>query len=88
MLKRWEGAQANSIEGYAFFAASVLFALHAGVEKARMNGFMALYSLSRVVYATAYITIESDGWSRIRSYSWWIGNLSCVGLIYFGGKKL
>jgi len=88
MLKRWESAHANSVEGFAFFAAAVLLALHAGVERTKINGLMTMYSLARVAYATAYIGIETEKYSRVRGYFWWTGNTACITLMYLAGRKL
>ena len=88
MLKRWESAHANSVEGFAFFAAAVLLALHAGVERTKVNGLMAMYSVARLAYATAYICIEDENWSRVRGYFWWTGNTACIGLMYLAGRKI
>jgi uncharacterized MAPEG superfamily protein len=88
MLKRWEGAHANSVEGYAVFASAVLLATHAGVDKPKINGLMALYSLARLGYAAAYIFIEDDLWAHLRSTCWWFSNCCCISLFVLAGKRI
>lgn len=88
MLKRWEAAHANSMEGYAFFATAVLLALHAGVHKGRLNGCMALYSAARLGYAACYICIEHKLWSQLRGVCFWGGNAACVALVWEAGRRL
>lgn len=88
MLKRWEAAHANSMENYPFFAASVLLALHAGVEVGRLNGCMALFTVARLAYAACYICIENENWMRVRGYCFWVGNAACMTLVWEAGKRL
>jgi uncharacterized MAPEG superfamily protein len=88
MIKRWGFAHANAIESYPFFTASVLLALHAKVETRTMNGIMALYTISRLGYGVAYIVIENDMIAQIRGGFWWLGNLSCLSLMWMAGRKL
>jgi uncharacterized MAPEG superfamily protein len=88
MIKRWGFAHANALESYPFFTSAVLLALHAKVETGTVNGLMALYTVARLGYAVAYVTIESDTISQIRGVIWWVGNLCCLSMMWMAGKKL
>ncbi|TVY13371.1 hypothetical protein LARI1_G008903, partial [Lachnellula arida] len=88
MVKRWESAHANSVEGYTFFVAGVLLGLHAGVPSQTLNGLMAIYSLVRIGFGISYITIESEGNSWLRTLFWWAGNISCITMMVLAGKRL
>ena len=88
MIKRWESAQANAIENFTLFTASVLLATYAGVPTGTLNGLMASYLLARIGYGIAYITIEKEIYSLTRSLCWWWGNLSCLAMLVLAGKRL
>ena len=88
MIKRLGFAHNNAIESYPFFTSAVLLALHAKVETGMLNGLMALYTVARLGYAVVYVTLESDTISQIRGVIWWVGNISCLSMMYLAGKKL
>ncbi|TVY56065.1 hypothetical protein LCER1_G003706 [Lachnellula cervina] len=98
MVKRWESAHANAVEGYTFFVASVmqtdlaslyqLLGLHAGVPTQTLNGLMAIYSLARIGFGISYIAIENEGKSWLRTLFWWTGNISCITTMVIAGKRL
>jgi uncharacterized MAPEG superfamily protein len=88
LVKRWEGAHANAIEGFTLFVAGVLLALHAGVDPARLNGLMAAYTALRLGYLISYLAIEMEGLSVIRTICWWGGNACCLTMLVFAGKKM
>jgi len=88
MVKRWESAHANAVEGYTFFVAGVLLGLHAGVPTQTLNGLMAIYSLARIGFGISYIAIESEGKSWLRTMFWWTGNISCITMMVQAGKRL
>ncbi|KAH9208003.1 hypothetical protein DL95DRAFT_312665, partial [Leptodontidium sp. 2 PMI_412] len=54
-IRRMENAHANSMEGYTFFVAGVLLDLHAGVPNEKLNGLIAVHSVSRIGFGLAYI---------------------------------
>ncbi|KAN0098984.1 hypothetical protein V8E51_014647 [Hyaloscypha variabilis] len=87
-VKRWESAHANTVEGYSLFTGGVLLALHAGVPTQNLNGLMALYSSAIIAYAAAYILIEDERASFLRSVLWWVGNTSCISMMVMAGKKM
>ncbi|KAG0647810.1 hypothetical protein D0Z07_5747, partial [Hyphodiscus hymeniophilus] len=88
MIKRWGFAHNNAIESYPFFTSAVLLALHAHIKTGTLNGLMALYTVARLAYAVAYVSIESDTISQLRGLLWWVGNFSCLTMMYLAGKKM
>lgn len=88
MLKRNEAAQANSVEGYALLAGAVCLATAAGVRPETINRAGLAYSLGRIAYGVSYILIEDDTVALARTVFWWIGNGSCLVLLWRAGKLL
>ncbi|RJE21592.1 MAPEG family [Aspergillus sclerotialis] len=87
-LKRMEAAHANSMENFTFFIAGILLAVQAGVPGETINKIGAWYTVSRVVFGLAYIFIESEPLSFVRSVAYWSGNVSCISALVLAGKKL
>ncbi|KAL3482102.1 hypothetical protein BJX99DRAFT_82118 [Aspergillus californicus] len=88
MLRRNEAASANSVENYTLLVAAVGMASLAGVDKVVVNQAVAVYTIARIFYGAAYILIESDRWSQIRGVCWWVGNLTCLTLLWKAGGLL
>jgi len=88
MLRRNEAAHANSVENYAFFVGAIGFASLAGVDRRLINRAGLTYTLARVVYGFVYILIEDRFWAQLRGVVWWIGNGSCLYLLWKAGSKL
>ncbi|KAH6660146.1 hypothetical protein BKA67DRAFT_547008 [Truncatella angustata] len=88
MLKRNEGAHANSVENYTLFVGAMGFATFAGVKAEYVNRAGLIYTAARVAYAVSYILIEKNLWAVSRGVFWWIGNGSCLWLLWEAGKIL
>jgi uncharacterized MAPEG superfamily protein len=88
MMKRNEAAQANSIENYVLFVGAMSMACFAGVEREKINAAGLIYTVARVAYGGFYIFAESLGWSFGRSAAWWVGNGSCLWLLWKAGGNL
>jgi uncharacterized MAPEG superfamily protein len=88
MLRRNESAHANAVENYAFFVGAISFATFAGVEREYVNRAGLLYTVARVAYGFVYILIDHPLWSQIRGITWWIGNCSCLYLLWKASAKL
>ncbi|KAF2129433.1 hypothetical protein P153DRAFT_316372 [Dothidotthia symphoricarpi CBS 119687] len=88
MLRRNESAHANAVENYAFFVGAIGFASLAGVDRRLINRAGLTYTLARVAYGFVYILIEDRRWSQLRGITWWIGNCSCLYLLWEAGSKL
>ncbi|KAL2419312.1 hypothetical protein ABEF95_010147 [Exophiala dermatitidis] len=86
-IQRLEAASANSIEGYTFFVASVLFALIAGVPRSTLNAACTTYTIARLVYGAVYVFIPDDLYSQLRGLAWWTGNVSCFYLLWKGARS-
>lgn len=74
---RANAAQANSLEGFPFFAAGVLLALHAGVPAGTVEQLALAYVLARLVYIACYVA----DWATLRSLVWTVG-YGCVLAFY------
>lgn len=48
---------------------------------------MALYTVARLAYAVAYIVVERERYSPIRSAFWWVGNVCCLKMLWLAAKK-
>lgn len=66
----------------------VLLAVHAGVPSETINGIGVWFTLSRIAFGVAYILIESEAGSFIRSAAWWSGNASCFTALVMAAKRL
>lgn len=82
MIKRNESAHANAVENYAFFAVAIAFATFSGVERVSVNRAGLIYTLARIAYGAIYILIGHPLWSQLRGITWWIGNCSCLYLLW------
>jgi uncharacterized MAPEG superfamily protein len=69
-------AQANSLEAFAFFAAGVLVALHAGVAADTLGTLCWVYVAARVAYIWTYVTDRAT----LRSLVWLVGHSIVVAL--------
>ncbi|KAE8445964.1 hypothetical protein EG329_012743 [Mollisiaceae sp. DMI_Dod_QoI] len=87
-VARWQAAHENCVEGYAFFVAGTLLALHAGVSTPALNGLMAAYTLARLGYGVTYVAIDTESWSWLRTLCWWTGNMTCLTMIVLAGRRL
>lgn len=76
------------MEGFTLFVAGILLAVHAGVPSEIVNGIGVWYTLSRIAFGVAYILIESETGSFLRSAAWWSGNASCITALVLAGKRL
>ncbi|KAH9986167.1 hypothetical protein F4779DRAFT_632445 [Xylariaceae sp. FL0662B] len=88
MLKRNEGAHANSVENYALFVGAMGLATFARVKPEAVNLAGLVYTVARIAYGISYILIEDDLWAVSRGVFWWVGNGSCLWLLWKAGKLL
>lgn len=88
MMRRNESAQANSVENYILFVGAMGFATIAGVEPELVNRAGLTYTIGRIAYGLAYVFIDKPSWSLLRSTAWWVGNGSCLWLLWRAGAKL
>ncbi|VUC29581.1 unnamed protein product [Clonostachys rosea] len=86
-IQRLEAASANSIDGYAFFGLSVIFATVAEVPTTSIASACSVYSIARVAYGLIYVFVEDDWWSQIRGLIWWTCNASCLYLVWAGTRN-
>ncbi|EXJ86425.1 hypothetical protein A1O3_03376 [Capronia epimyces CBS 606.96] len=86
-IQRMEAASANSVEGYTFFAASVLLALVANVPRPTLTAACTTYTIARLVYGAVYVLIPHDLYSQLRGIAWWTGNTSCLFLLWKAARS-
>lgn len=88
MMRRTESASANSVENFTLFVAATGFATFSGVDRHLINRAGLVYTLARIVYGTVYVLVDHPLWSQIRGITWWIGNGSCLYLLWKASKVL
>lgn len=66
----------------------VLLAVQAGVPNETINAIGVWYTLSRIAFGLAYVFIESEPLSFLRSLLWWSGKSACITALVLAGKRL
>ncbi|KAK5167144.1 uncharacterized protein LTR77_007874 [Saxophila tyrrhenica] len=74
MLKRNEGAHANSYENYAVFAAAMIWSHVAGLDTTDVNASALVYTVARLAYVAIYVLVDKPLLSQMRGICWWMGN--------------
>ncbi|RYP21677.1 hypothetical protein DL765_002138 [Monosporascus sp. GIB2] len=85
---RNESAYADAVENYAFFVGAISSVTFAAVEREYVNRAGFVYTVTRAAYGLVYILIDHPLWSQIRGVTWWIGNGSCLYLLWKASGKL
>ena len=67
MAARCMAAHNNMLEGYGFFAASVLAALQAGVAPAVVSQFATFWVFARCAFVVIYILQSNNAFASLRS---------------------
>jgi uncharacterized MAPEG superfamily protein len=88
MLKRIEGAHANSYEQYGFFASALIWAHVAGLPMADVNASALAYTVIRMAYVGVYTFVDTPKLSQLRGMCWWTGNLVCLRLFWKGMQAI
>ncbi|KAF9884244.1 hypothetical protein FE257_001976 [Aspergillus nanangensis] len=88
MLRRTEAAHANSVENYTLLVAGITMASVAGVSPQTINAAGLTYTVARVGYAAVYILVDRPALSQLRGITWWVGNLTCLYLLWEAGRLL
>ncbi|ETS74780.1 hypothetical protein PFICI_13264 [Pestalotiopsis fici W106-1] len=88
MLKRNEAAYANSVENYTLLVGAIGLATAAGVAPEAINRAGLVYSIARVAYGFWYVLVENDTLALVRALFWYIGNGSCLYLLWKAGELL
>ncbi|ETS85990.1 hypothetical protein PFICI_04015 [Pestalotiopsis fici W106-1] len=79
-FERAEAAHHNGLENLPFFAAAVLTAQVAGVDREVIDTHAALFLAARVVYTFMYINIAKGKASFARSGIWALSCFLCLSL--------
>ncbi|KAK0248950.1 hypothetical protein B0A54_16425 [Friedmanniomyces endolithicus] len=87
-LKRMESASANSVENFTLFVGAMLLGTMAGVPATDVNATGLAYTVARCGYAIAYVLIDAPSLSQVREVCWWVGNSTCLRLLWVGGVAL
>jgi uncharacterized MAPEG superfamily protein len=88
MLKRNEGAHANSREHFAVFASAILWAHIAGLSHTNINASCVAYTVVRLAYVAVYILVDTPKLSQLRGITWWMSNFVCARLFWKGMKAI
>jgi uncharacterized MAPEG superfamily protein len=87
LLQRNEACHANSMEHFPVFAASVIMATVGCFRNDLINRYCALYGLSRIIYAVAYLSVERNlPGSYVRSLAWWASSIVCLRLFWLSAR--
>lgn len=70
-------AHQNMFEAFPLFAAGVLVAHSSSLHGSTIDLLAGVFVLTRVLYTVCYLA----NWHALRSLSWIIGFLSCLGLL-------
>jgi uncharacterized MAPEG superfamily protein len=84
MLKRNEGAHANSYEHYPVFASAMIWAHVAGLDTVDINASALIYTVARLCYVAIYVLVDKPLLSQLRGLCWWTGNVVCIRLFWKG----
>ncbi|RSH91174.1 hypothetical protein EHS25_009473 [Saitozyma podzolica] len=87
-LRRRQAAHENCLEMIGFFAAVVVAGNTAGLSSEWMNFFSMGYFLLRWVYIYAYIKIDSDKLSLLRTLVWYTLNGLMLATLIKAGKAV
>merc|ERR1711920_13253 len=83
MAKHCKACHEHLLEGYAFFAASVLSALQAGCDAATVSAYCLFHVIVRTIFTIAYVfNNESTPFSVVRT-GMFAFNLGIVGRLFY-----
>ncbi|KAK0734636.1 hypothetical protein B0T26DRAFT_635740 [Lasiosphaeria miniovina] len=88
MIQRCDSAHYNSVENYALLVGALGLASLARVDARAVNRAGLVYTAARVAYGFVYVLIDHPRWSISRGVLWWIGNGSCLFLLWKASEKL
>ncbi|KAI0138787.1 hypothetical protein BJ166DRAFT_504377 [Pestalotiopsis sp. NC0098] len=86
-FERAEAAHKNGMENLPFFAAAVLSANVAGVDRDTVDLHAALFLVSRILYSIMYIKVAKGKASFLRSALWGISVSICLSLFVKAAYK-
>ena len=82
LAARLDGAHNNMLEGYPFFACSVLSALQAGVSKEVVSMYCGFFLVLRMAFTIIYIIQTNDAMAGLRTLSF-LGVLAVQGKLFY-----
>lgn len=88
MMKRMESASANAVENYTLLVGAMCMANVSGVDTGRINAAGTIYTVARIAYGIIYTTVSHPWWSQMRGITWWVGNVSCLYLLWHSWVKM
>jgi len=86
--ERAEAAHKNGMENSPLIYTAIILGNVAQLPNETLNSLVGLYLLSRVGYTYAYINIENNNQSWVRSAVWALGVGFAMSLIVMAGNKL
>lgn len=87
-LRRLQGAHENGIEGFPFVVGAMCMALIGGVDAQTVNKYGLVYTVARVLYTVVYVQGTTRPVAAVRSVLFWVGNITCIRLLWFAAKAL
>lgn len=88
---RWERARAahsNGYENFPLLVAAVVLGNMAKLDAGTMNRAIGAHLVLRAAYIVAYINIESQRWSQLRSMIWNVATGVCLWVVVKAGNVL
>lgn len=88
LVKRNNAAHENSVTHFPAFVGAILWGSFAGLSPVELNASALAYTLVRLGYTAAYLGIQMEKLSSLRTVFWWTGNIICIRLWWIGTKAL
>ena len=86
--ERGEAAHKNGMENLPLFVGAILAGNFAKLETRTLNLFVVLFLLIRILYTIFYVSISSHRLSYLRSTTWFMGAVLCMGIFVKAGFAL
>eukprot|EP00928_Gymnodinium_smaydae_P091755 TRINITY_DN75495_c0_g1_i1.p1 TRINITY_DN75495_c0_g1~~TRINITY_DN75495_c0_g1_i1.p1 ORF type:complete len:168 (-),score=35.32 TRINITY_DN75495_c0_g1_i1:88-591(-) len=87
LLQRVQAAHQNGLESFPPFAAGLLAATVAGVDKTTIGKLAAFHLLARTAFNVFYIGFSTPGPAAVRSVMWMLSLLSSCQLLALSASK-
>lgn len=86
LVRRNNATHENSVAHFPAFVGAILWGTMAGLSPVELNASALAYTLVRLGYSAAYLGIQSEQGSWLRTIFWWSGNIICIRLWWIGTK--
>jgi uncharacterized MAPEG superfamily protein len=86
--ERGEAAHKNGMENLPIFVGAILAGNFAHLDTRTLNLFVVLYLFARIIYTLFYVSISSHRLSFLRSCTWFLSTMLCMGIFIKAGLAL